>query len=312
MKAVGRPRSAPRFPHLLPWEDERAYAARIAELVAAYAPVGPIERAAVERIALLLQRRDRLALAERAVHMAAMEDATDARQGYGAHHVEIARRASVAGPGYAYELDVVAKLHPHLITDALAKSEADDARDLAVLTDDREATAEALAVLAAGGADAYERALSVVTDATREAWESWIGSAPRDGTPEYAATAESFRTYIENDIAHWEGREAVAIEARPALRLQAIGESFNPARMERLLSIDTRIDRDLERAVTMLVKLQELRLREPARSTDGDGAPLVEGGAPRSRITAHAGESEAVVPIMRQRRAPADKRSCGS
>jgi hypothetical protein len=298
MKAVGRPRSTPRFPFLLPWEDERAYAARLADLVTAYAPVGPIERAAVERIALLLQRRDRLALAERAVHMMALEDA--ATDEYDIKR--LAKRARVR----LGNIDA-----PEHITAILAMSEADDANERQELARNRKATDRAQEILEAGGADAYERALGTVDADTLQAWRERVDDEANAVVPDYVPTAESLLAFLVREIAPWEESADQGIEARPSLRLQAIGESLDPARMERLLSIDTRIDRDLERAVAMLVKLQELRLRQPARPA-GDGAPLVEGGAPRSRITAHAGEGEAVIPIMRQRRAPADKRSCGS
>jgi hypothetical protein len=294
-KAVGRPRSTPRFPHLLPWEDERAYAARLAELVTSYAPVGPIERAAVERIALLLQRRDRLALAERAVHMMGLEDAAtneyDLKQ--------LARRARVR----LGNIDA-----PDHITAILAMSEADDANERQELARNRKATHRAQEILEAGGGDAYERALAAVDADTLQAWRERVDDEANAVKPDYVPTAESLLAFLVREIAPWEEEAEQGINARPALRLQAMGESFNPLRMERLLSIDTRIDRDLERAVGMLIRLQELRLREPARSTGEDGAPLVEGGAPRSRITAH--EDEAVIPIMRQRRAPADKQSC--
>ncbi len=237
MTAVVRP-NAPQFAHLLPWEDEADYAARLDELVVEYAPQGPVERALVERIALLLQRRERLALAERAVHMAALEDAVDSRPGYGGHGKRLARRTGV-GVAHRCSLDRLIETHgDHVLTDALVKSEADDANDRHVLAEDREATAEALAILEAGGADAYERALAALSEATEEAWRDRLEIEEGCDPPEFHPTTESLREYIEREMAPWEEREADAIDARPALRLQAYGESLDPHRMERPVTDD--------------------------------------------------------------------------
>ena len=58
---------------------------------------------------------------------------------------------------------------------------------------------------------------------------------------------------------------AAADDGRPAVRLQAYGESLDPVRIERLLVIEARLDRQFEKALSMLLQLKELRRRvEPS------------------------------------------------
>jgi hypothetical protein len=47
----------------------------------------------------------------------------------------------------------------------------------------------------------------------------------------------------------------------PAIRLQAQGENLDPFRMDRILALDERLTRQLEKTLTMLVRLEEMRRR---------------------------------------------------
>jgi len=49
------------------------------------------------------------------------------------------------------------------------------------------------------------------------------------------------------------------IARRPAIRLQAEGESMDPFRMDRILAIDERLTRQFEKTLGMLLKLRDLR-----------------------------------------------------
>ena len=49
------------------------------------------------------------------------------------------------------------------------------------------------------------------------------------------------------------------LEARDLIRAQAFGEALNPHRLERLARYEVHLDRKLERILSMLLKLQELR-----------------------------------------------------
>ena len=53
---------------------------------------------------------------------------------------------------------------------------------------------------------------------------------------------------------------------RPAIRLQAHGESLDPFRADRIFALDERLTRQFEKTLAMLIKLRELRPAGPTAS----------------------------------------------
>lgn len=151
---------------------------RLDALRAHWAPQGSVEQALVERIAHLLMRRERLLLAERVVHLMAVEDATDAE-------TDRKRLAKCAGVGHE-----AIKVSED-IASLLAPSEADDAATLEKLADNRASSASVLAILEAGGKYAYERALAALDYDGRSWWTEWLAHEQTAETPDLHPTAES-------------------------------------------------------------------------------------------------------------------------
>jgi len=52
-------------------------------------------------------------------------------------------------------------------------------------------------------------------------------------------------------------RKEVAL--RPIMREQALGEALDPSRLERLSRYEVHLDRKLERMLSMLIRLKDLR-----------------------------------------------------
>ncbi len=52
---------------------------------------------------------------------------------------------------------------------------------------------------------------------------------------------------------------------RPAIRLQAQGESLVPHRADRIFALDERLTRQFEKTLAMLIKLREMQTPTPAR-----------------------------------------------
>lgn len=59
---------------LLPWEDRAAFDALLRDLWTEHAPKGATQEALVERLAMLIWRRRRFVLAERAMHQRTLYD----------------------------------------------------------------------------------------------------------------------------------------------------------------------------------------------------------------------------------------------
>lgn len=60
----------------------------------------------------------------------------------------------------------------------------------------------------------------------------------------------------------WYGRRRTELEHRTLIREQAYGESLNEDKLEVLARYEVHLDRKLERMLTMLVRLKELRKPE--------------------------------------------------
>jgi hypothetical protein len=64
---------------------------------------------------------------------------------------------------------------------------------------------------------------------------------------------------LETEVADWYRRERLWLTSRPAVRDQAFGEALDPEKIERLSRYEVHLDRKLERTLTMLFRLKELR-----------------------------------------------------
>ncbi len=227
---------------LLPWESLTDYRALRDAFWRDHGPRGATEQALVARLVWIEWRRRRLALAERAAHMAALAE----RIGAAARTLE---RAGVRDSAVRERLDLKE------IVESDASGDATKAKRHAT---DCEATARALALLKRNGADAYARAVAALHEDTRAWWDDGLAGDygdERNWTP----TAECLAAFLREDVEPADKAVAASNAVRPAVRLQAFGESLDPDRIERLMAIDARLDRQFEKALSMLIQLQQMR-----------------------------------------------------
>lgn len=235
---------------LLPWELSAEFEQMCNAFQLEHAPQGATEQALVARLSWIEWRRRRLRLAERAAHMAGLAERLDDAQ-------RTLSRAGVRTRTVRDRLD---------LGEVLAGEPAADAGLRDRHTADRRATARALVVLDRGGANAYARARSMLHSDTRAWWDDGLAGEYGDDRS-WSADAACLGAFLREEVGPVDEADAVADAARPAVRLQAFGESLDPQRIERLMIIEARLDRQLEKALSMLIQLQRLR-QERAR----DGA----------------------------------------
>jgi hypothetical protein len=60
-------------------------------------------------------------------------------------------------------------------------------------------------------------------------------------------------------ILPWYEKQRQDLDHRPLIRAQAFGEAVEPDRLIRFARYEVHLDRKLERTLTMLLKLQEIR-----------------------------------------------------
>ena len=79
----------------------------------------------------------------------------------------------------------------------------------------------------------------------------------------YRADAASLLRFLKDDVVPTiETTHSQAVR-RPAIRLQAHGESLDPFRADRILALDERLTRQFGKTLTMLIRLRETRPAGP-------------------------------------------------
>lgn len=245
------------FAALLPWESEADYRSLYDAFASDYAPQGATEQTLVARLVWIEWRRRRLALAERAVHMAALADRISSP-------TRTLERAGVRASDARDRLD---------LKDIVSSSADDDAVEAERHAADRKATTRALAILERDGADAYIRAVAALHADTRSWWEDGIAGEYGDDRA-WEATGDCLHAFLRDLVMPADEVIAAGADARPAIRLQAFGESLDPDRVERLMAIDARLDRQFEKALSMLLQLQQMRSAARKQGRSGQRAAV--------------------------------------
>jgi hypothetical protein len=227
---------------VLPWGDGEEYRALLEAFVTEHKPVGPTEEHLVEELAGVIWRKRRLRLGEAAVYHRALKRSTDPYR-----HTVQAALINVAGDA---ETD--------WIGDAIRTTDEQTTEDTADLAEDRAMTEEALKILASPSSSDYSRALTALREDTQGWWQDQLEHDDEEQEP-YSANAESLRRFLEDEVLPWYEKRRRELENRPLIRAQAFGEAVDPSRLDRLARYEVHLDRQLERMLAMLCKLQELR-----------------------------------------------------
>ena len=229
---------------LLPWESQEAFLALFDGLHAEYKPRGSSEAVLVERLAWLIWKRQRIMLAERAAHLVEVS-----RHIGGSEGRVIAKRALVASGVEQVSGNAASALETHA---------HDDAEEGAYNESEAQDLAKAIAILEAGKTEAsIEAALTCLREDSLDWWANVVADeGETDTTEERAARLLSF---ITGSLQEQMTEQIQAVEQRPAVRLQVWGQSLDPFRTSKLLALDGELDRQFERTLGMLLKLQSIR-----------------------------------------------------
>lgn len=123
------------------------------------------------------------------------------------------------------------------------------------------------------------RAQAALHEDTVKSWQEELGEpsdAQGDEAGRRAPPPERLQHWLEELVATFFPLAQRELGARPALRLQAQGQSFSPDRMDKLLAKDERLDRQCEKTLAMLIRLQERRRDTGAPSpTQGRRTPAL-------------------------------------
>jgi hypothetical protein len=231
---------------VLPWENADEYRAVVSALTAEHIPQGPTEEHLVEEIAGIMWRKRRLRLAEAATHRRGLD-------GTLASHRETVKVALV-------HLDMSGQ--SERVVDAIRATAAGTQEDMADMAADEAMTHRALELLGSKRNDAYEAALAALREDTQAWWADTLAGDPDelgDGEEPAIADVEGLRRFLEGEVLPWFENRKKELANRPLIREQAFGEALDPDKLERLGRYEVHLDRKLERMLTMLLRLKELR-----------------------------------------------------
>jgi hypothetical protein len=231
---------------VLPWEDADEYHGLLQALVAEHQPQGPTEGHLVEELAGIMWRKRRLRLAEAATHRQGLQKALSPYRETGK-----AALAHLSADGTVEQT-----------AEAVRTTATENDEDRADLIADEAVTRRALELLGSSRNDAYEAALQALREDTQEWWADEMARAPDeldDGEEPAQADCESLRRFIEVKVLQWFETRRKELTNRPLIRDQAFGEALDPDKLEKLGRHEVHLDRKLERTLSMLLRLKDLR-----------------------------------------------------
>ncbi len=231
---------------VLPWEDADEYGALVASLVAEHRPQGPTEEHLVEELAGVLWRKRRLRLAGGAAHRRALESAFSSYR-----DTAKAALAHITKADESVDVGEAVRITP-----------ADAEEEIRDLEDDDAMTRRALDILGSRGNNAYESALAELREDTQGWWADTLTLKPdelEDDEEPAIADVDGLLRFLEGKVLPWFDERRQEIAQRPLLRDQAFGESLDPDKLERLGRYEVHLDGKLERMLSMLLRLRDLR-----------------------------------------------------
>ncbi len=241
---------------LLPWEDEGEFRTLRRELMQEHDPEGQTETELVAQLAWIAWRRRRLLLGERASHMAAVAE----RQTADHTQRQTIARALVATSQKGQKEELPA---------AMTSTASDDAATIIDVEEDEGMTMRAIAILETGDPGVYAEALAALREDTQDWWEDTVSDDEimhPDGQPQegdkylpYSRCTEQLLRFLKEHVLEIFTSTRGEVSRRPAIRLQAYGESLDPFRADKIFALDERLNRQFEKVLGMLLRLQELR-----------------------------------------------------
>lgn len=110
--------------------------------------------------------------------------------------------------------------------------------------------------------DRYEAALAALREDTRDWWADMLARDPDEldeGEQPTTPDEDGLRRFLERTVMPWFDGCKKELTNRPLIREQAFGEALDPDKLGRLGRYEVHLDRKLERMLSMLLRLKDLR-----------------------------------------------------
>ena len=230
---------------LLPWEAKSDLHALFRRYVEHYRPSGPAEDELVERLTMIAFKRRRIALAERASHMATAQQRASIERAD-----QVTRRALCADPS---------RDRSHTCSlEALKTDDSADIRDKRDLADSLQRSETSIALLEdAKEEDRVSEALTLLNEDTRAWWEDHKEDLEDSSEP----LSQHLLSFLRVDVIPLLKNGLKSIQQRPLVRQQIHGESLDPTRLTILHKMDDRLAKQFDQTLQTLERLQSAARR---------------------------------------------------
>jgi hypothetical protein len=225
---------------LLPWENLEEYETFVVALIEEHAPEGPTERHLVDELAGIIWRLQRVGMAEAALHRHGLSQAREPFKDTVKH-------------AFAY---VGGSEGDASVSNALTTTTEDRNEELLNNQDISVNIEKALRIAETGK---YEPALKVLLPDTAEWWSDILEEGEDGKGYDREATSESLAGWLRFEVLTWLQSAKRTLVHQDDIRNQAFGASLDPVKFNELGKWEAHLDRKLERTLTMLVRLKELR-----------------------------------------------------
>ena len=152
------------------------------------------------------------------------------------------------------------------VVDAIRATGDKTHQDMREMEEDEAMTHRALELLSSRRNDRYEAALAALRADTRDWWADMLAPEPdelEEGEEPATADEAGLRRFLEGTVMPWFETRRKELVNRPLICEQAFGEALDPDKLERLGRYEVHLDRKLERMLTMLLRLKDLRQGPP-------------------------------------------------
>jgi hypothetical protein len=233
------------FSALLPWESQEAFLELRSALIDEHAPIGATQLSLIDRIADIIWKRQRIRLAERSLHLSNLRSSMG---GYSDR--QIGKTALITS-----------KVERPSTTDrsAITTVASDDKGHAEYYRDELADLNKAISILEAGNTKAAkDAALNCLRKDTIEWWESLL----EHDEDNVLDSVEGLHGFLVSKVLPELEKLIRGVDQRPEIRLHAWGESMDPIQLARLISLDTELDRQYERNLGVLLKLQAMKAQK--------------------------------------------------
>ena len=236
---------------VLPWEDKGEYAEVLEGVTLEHQPQTATEGHLVEELAGILWRKRRLRIAE-AAH----------------YQRELGGRS---GENYTAAMALACietQSNPRKFSyrKALSSSVEENSEELKAIAAYREPALQVRQMLEDGAS--YEVALAALENTTQEWWQDVLRGEGVESWERYTPDTSSLAAFLDKKVLPYYAGQHEEVIFRPLIKQQAEGEAYMPSKkLETFTRYEVHLDRKFERTLTVLLRLQEMRMNRPAATS---------------------------------------------